>query len=272
MGNEYKGEYSPSEFMAIIVSRQIQETDRAAGGGVYSDIIYNGVLLGSILRAPNLVYITGGYYMSLQGKRLPKNTPTFLPWEYRFMQIAEGMMYDHDCQLYNPGPRKLADVFFVGGMQIDKYGNINNTLIGKDWNNPVLKGPGLMGIQTFNDNMKRIYYFVRNHDKRTFVEEVDFISAIGYRNKYGWKKDMGMENEGPTLVITPIAVMDFEEETKHMRLKSVHPGHTVEEVKANTGFDLIIPPNVPMTDPPTEEEIYTLREEVDVLGVLRKPF
>ncbi|TDA68272.1 MAG: hypothetical protein D9V47_08470 [Clostridia bacterium] len=269
---EYTGEYSTNEFLAVLVSRQIRPDDGAAGGGVYSDVIYNGVLLAVKLHASDLTYITGGYYMNIAERKLPKSTPTFLPWEYRFFDIADGMMYDHDCQLYNPGPRKLANVFFVGGMQIDKYGNINNTLIGKDWKNPKLKGPGLMGILNFNDNMKRIYYFVRKHDRRTFVDEVDFISSMGYKNKYGEKKDFGFQNNGPTLVFTPICVMDFEETSKHMRLKSVHPGHTVEEVLDNTAFDLIVPDEVPGTKPPTVVEITALRTEVDTLGVLREAF
>ncbi|TDA65500.1 MAG: hypothetical protein D9V47_13295 [Clostridia bacterium] len=155
---DYRGEYSISEFLAVIVSRLIRPDDGAAGGGVYSDVVYNGVILAATLHAPDLTYITGGYYMNVGERQLPKSAPTFLPWEYRFFSIADGMMYDHDCQLYNPGPRKLANVFFVGGLQIDKYGNINNTLIGQDWENPVLKGPGLAGILTFNDNMKRSNY------------------------------------------------------------------------------------------------------------------
>lgn len=269
---EYQGEYSTSEFMAVMVSRQILPDDGAAGGGVYSDVIYNGVILGATLHAQDVTYITGGYYMNLSENKLPKSTPTFLPWEYRFIEIADGMMYDHDCQLYNPGVRKLANVFFVGGLQIDKYANINNTLIGKDWDNPELKGPGLMGILNFNDNMKRIYHFVRKHDRRTFVDEVDFITSMGHRNKYGWKKDFGFQNSGPTLCFSPLCVMDYEEQTKHMRLKSVHPGHSVEEVLDNTGFDLIVPAEVPVTKPPTLLEINTLRTQVDTLGVLREAF
>jgi len=267
-----KEDYSPNEYMAIQVSRVIRETDKMAGGGVYSDVIYNGVMLASILRCPDLIYATGGFFMNLAGKRLPRFTPTFLPWEYRFMKIGEGMVYDHDAQLYNPGPRKLVQgIFFIGGMQIDRYGNINNTIIG-DIKKPRLRGPGTIGIITFSDYMLRSYMFVRHHDRRTFVPEVDFITAAGYKNKYGEKKDLKVQNEGPEMVITPIALMDFDEETKHMRLKSVHPGYTVKDVVANTGFDLIIPDNVPTTSPPTEEELYTLRNEVDRLGVLRKPF
>lgn len=268
----YEGEYSVSELMAAIVSRQIKPDDGAAGGGVYSDLVYNGVILAATLHAPDLTYITGGYYMSVADRSLPKSTPTFLPWEYRFIAIADGMMYDHDCQLYNPGHRKIANVFFVGGLQIDKYGNINNTLIGKDMKKPKLKGPGLAGIQTFNDNMRRIYYFVRKHDQRTFVEEVDFISSMGHRNKYGWKKDKGFQNDGPTAVITPLCLMDFTEDTKQMRLVSIHPGRTLEEVLDNTGFNLVIPEAVPFTLPPTVPEITTLRKQVDTLGVLREAF
>ena len=158
-------------------------------------------------------------------------------------------------------------------MQVDKYGN-QNMSIGGDINKPTFRGPGITGLQTFSCFMERYYIYTRVHDKRTFVDTVDFISCPGYKNKYGERKDWGLDkwNLGPTLVVTPIALMDFEEETKHMQLKSVHPGHTVEEVKANTGFELIIPEKVETTSPPTEEEIDLLRTQVDVTGVLRKEF
>ncbi len=106
----------------------------------------------------------------------------------------------------------------------------------------------------------RCYIYTRNHDTRTFVDEVDFISAPGYKNKYGDRESWGFTKHGwnpngPQEIISPIACMDFDEETKHMRIKSVHPGHTVDKVREKTGFDILVPSKVPETDPRTEEEI-----------------
>lgn len=268
---EYKGDYTSLEYMAILISRELRDEDRTAGGGLHSDLIYNGILLATLTHAPNLIFATGGPYMNLAARKLPRSTPTFLHWEYRFYQIAEGKVHGHDDSLYMSGPRKLVNVFFVGGLQIDKYGNINNTVIGP-YKKPRVRGSGPIGINNFSLFPQRYYLFVRNHDKRTLVDEVDFITAPGYKNKYGTREELGLNkyNPGPTMTITPMAFLDFDEETKLMRLKSVHPGYTVEDVVKNTGFDLILPEEIPVTKPPMEKEIHLLRTEVDRLGVLRK--
>jgi len=199
----------------------------------------------------------------------------YIPFEYRFFAITERIIRGHDeIQLSAGGPRQHCNVFFLGAMQVDKYGNQNISIRGTI-DKPIFRGPGIIGLQTFATYMKRYYIYTRNHDTRTFVDEVDFISAPGYKNKYGDRKswgfvDHGWNPNGPEEIITPIAVMDFDEETKHMRLKSVHPGHTVDEVKKKTGFDLIIPDKVPETDPPTEEEITLLRTQIDRQGALKR--
>lgn len=271
MAKYYEGDYSIREYMAILVSRQIRPDDGIVGPGFYNDIIYNGACLAQLIHAPNVLYLAGNGWTSLAERKLPRSTPMDIPFEYRFMAITEAAFRGHDNQLFNPGPRPLCDVFFLGAMQVDKYGN-QNLSIGGDIKKPTFRGPGLMGTQTFGCFMKRYYIYTRVHDRRTYVDTVDFISVPGHKNKYGERKDWGLDyrNSGPTMVVTPIALMDFEEKTKHMRLKSVHPGHSVDEVKANTGFELIIPDKVPTTEPPTGEEIKVLRTEIDPRGILRK--
>ena len=96
---------------------------------------------------------------------------------------------------------------------------------------------------------------------RLFVDKVDFISGPGFVDGPGGRERIGSPSysEGPRYVVTPVAIFDFDEETKVMRLKSVHPGHTVEEVKSRMGFIPIIPDNVPETEPPTVEELELIR-------------
>ncbi len=116
----------------------------------------------------------------------------------------------------------------------------------------------------------RYYLYVQSHDRRIFVEKCDFISTIGWgEGGPEGRRRLGLPENGPIYCITPLAILDFEPQTKRMRLKSVHPGVTVDEVVRNTGFELIIPENVPETEPPTVEELRTLRERIDVEGMLR---
>jgi len=271
----YEGEYTISELQSILISRQIKPTDNIVGPGFYNDVVYNGALLAMKKHAPDTLYLSGIGWSSLAQAQIPRHTPMYIPFEYRFMAVCEKIIRGHDeIQLSAGGPRQHCNVFFLGGMQVDKYGNQNISVIG-GVDKPTFRGPGIIGLQTFATYMDRYYIYTRNHDTRTYVDEVDFISAPGYRNRHGDRKSWNFEKygwnpNGPQEVISPIAVMDFEEETKHMRLKSVHPGHSVDEVVEKTGFDLIIPDNVPFTPAPTEEEITMLRTQIDKVACLER--
>ncbi len=272
MAKYYEGEYSTPEYLSILVSRELRPDDNCVGPGFYNDFVYAGCLLAMRTRCPDVMFILMPGWLSLATGDLPRSTRVDSISDYRFSVVTEKTIAGHDLlQLCQPGPRPSCRVFWIGGMQIDKYGNTNMSYIG-DWRKPKFRGPGIIGQQTFSSFMKRYYVYSRSHTKRVFVDTVDFISTAGHKNKYGWRKDFGLDkwNLGPSMAFSPICLMDFEEETKHMRLKSVHPGHTVEEVKASTGFDLIIPEKVPTTEPPTEDEINILREVIDRVGVLRK--
>jgi glutaconate CoA-transferase subunit B len=112
--------------------------------------------------------------------------------------------------------------------------------------------------------------YVRNHDTRTFVERADFRSSFGYGDGPADRASLGFTGGGPALVVSPISVLHFDDE-RRLRLASVHPGHSVEEVQERTGFDLGVGnETVPTTEPPSELELVTLRERVDVTGVLRR--
>jgi glutaconate CoA-transferase subunit B len=156
------------------------------------------------------------------------------------------------------------DVGFLGGAQIDKYGNINATTIG-EYHKPKVRLPGSGGAMDIATNVKRILIIV-NHEKRRFPEKVDYITSPGWIDGPEGRRRAGLKWGGPDKVITDIAIMGFDEKTKQMKLISVHPNHTVEEVKEKTGFNLIIPDNVATTEPPTVEEIKILREKVDPTG------
>jgi glutaconate CoA-transferase subunit B len=116
------------------------------------------------------------------------------------------------------------------------------------------------------------YYIVLNaHTARTFVERCDYISTIGWgAGGADARKKLGLPGGGPKYCVTPLCIMDFSEDDKRMRLRSVHPGVSVDEVQAKTGFPLVIPGQVPTTELPTAEELAVLRNRVDRAGTLRR--
>ncbi|MEP7245561.1 MAG: CoA-transferase, partial [Gammaproteobacteria bacterium] len=161
-------------------------------------------------------------------------------------------------------------VFFAGALQIDQFGNSN--LIGTGTNYHALKfrGPGAIGVCNATVMNSRFHLVVNSHDKRTFVPKCDFVSAFGWgEGGETARTQLGLPGGGPRYVVTPLAVMDFEEQSKRMRLRSLHPGVKLEEVVARTGFELVIPPDVAQTEPPTAAELNILRTRIDVRGALR---
>jgi glutaconate CoA-transferase subunit B len=158
--------------------------------------------------------------------------------------------------------RGMVDYAFLGGAQIDKYGNINSTCIG-DYRKPKVRFPGSGGANDFASFCWRTL-MLTVHNARRFVKKVDFITSPGYLTGPGERERAGLPaGTGPYKIVTNLAVLGFDVETKEMRLESLMPGVTAEEVKENTEFALLIPESVPEVEEASGEELRVLREEVD---------
>jgi len=161
-------------------------------------------------------------------------------------------------------------IFCVGAAQLDMYGNANNSVIGDDYHRPKVRLPGTAGLGDMGSLGKRLFYWNPNHSPRSIVEKVDFRSAAGYLGGGDERERLGLGG-GPELVVTNLAVLDFEPESKRMRLRSVHPGTTVEQVQEATGFELLLPAGeVPETVPPTAEQVRLLRDVIDPDGMCKR--
>ena len=150
------------------------------------------------------------------------------------------------------------DVGFLEGAQIDKYGNINSTVIG-DYRAPKVRLPGSGGACEIASLAKRILIITR-HESRRFPEKVDFVTSPGFLRGRQEREQLGLEGGGPDAVITDLGVLRFDKETGEMMLDSIHPGVKLEDVKRNTGWDLKISKELKITNEPLEEEISILRQ------------
>ncbi|MFB6354012.1 MAG: CoA-transferase subunit beta [Halobacteriales archaeon] len=153
------------------------------------------------------------------------------------------------------------DVGFLGGIQVDQYGNLNTTLLG-DEENPERVYGGSGGANDIASCAGR-FHTILPLEERRFPERVDYLTSPGYLGGGDERAEAGLPGGGPDKVITDRAVFDFEPDTKRMRLHSVHPGETVEGVRNRVGFDLVVPDDPPETPPPTDEELSILRDLKD---------
>jgi len=156
------------------------------------------------------------------------------------------------------------DVGFVGAAQIDEYGNINTTYIG-NFENPSVRLPGSGGGNDIASSAKRIV-IIMTHEKRKMVKKLDYLTSPGFLDGPGAREKAGLLGGGPSLVVTNLCQMDFDPETKRIRLATIHPGVSTQQILENSGLDLIIPQNVLTTEPPTYEELRLLRA-IDPHGI-----
>jgi glutaconate CoA-transferase subunit B len=262
--NAESASFTTKELLATFISHQVRDGERVAvGAGLH--VPRAGILLAHLMRCPNVrLYVVMTFTNLIKE---PRMEPFYTVYDNRPTKWAEGYILHDDFQ---EDPRNVSDTFVVGALQIDKFGNSNLIGVGKDYKHLDFRGPGAVGTLSMAHYVDRYYLFVQSHNRKIFVEKCDFISTVGWgQGGADGRSKLGIPGKGPIYCITPLCVFDFEEQSKRMRLCSVHPGVTVEQVLENTGFEVIVPDNVPQTAVPTPEELWTLRERIDIEGMLR---
>ncbi len=166
------------------------------------------------------------------------------------------------CDVVETAQRGFIEYGFLGGAQIDPYGNLNSTVIG-DYERPDVRLPGSGGGNDVGSHCWQTIAIMR-HDQRRFVEKLDFVTTPGFLTGPGARERAGLPpGTGPYRVVTNLGVMGFHPESKRMQLLTTQPGISVEMVIKNTGFELLLADEVCSNPPPTAEELRILREEVD---------
>ncbi len=152
----------------------------------------------------------------------------------------------------------MVDVSFIGGAQVDRFGNLNTSYVG-DLGGAFTRLPGSGGACDLACLAKR-HIIIMKHEKRRFVPRVDYITSPGYGDGSGWRNRMGLPRGGPTAVITTLGILRFDPAGKEMVLTSLHPGVTVDDVLANTGWPLKIAADLAQTPVPTAQELAFLKQ------------
>ena len=244
--------YNPTELLICTASRLMEDETTAFIG---TGIPMLAASLAQRRQAPNLVPIFefGGVGAILED----------LP-----MAVGEARTFHKALSasgitdIMETATRGFIDYGFLGGAQIDPYGNLNSTVIGPH-DRPKVRLPGSGGANDVGSLCWRTIIIIR-HSRRSFVPEVDFLTTPGYLSGPGAREEAGLPpGTGPLYVVSTLALMGFDDETKRMKLLKTQPGVSVDGVIGETGFELIIPERVETSEPPTLEELCILREEVD---------
>jgi glutaconate CoA-transferase subunit B len=247
-------DYNTMEMMIVASARCLE--DRATVG-VGTGAPCAAAMLAQKTHAPKLVIMFEAGGISPLLPTMPISVGDSRTFHKAIM--ASGM-----CEIMETSQRGMVDYTFLGGAQIDMFGNLNTSVIG-DWRKPKVRLPGSGGANDFASFCWRILV-ITPQDIRRFVPKLDFITTPGYLEGPGARERAGLPgNTGPYKVVTNMAVMGYDEKTKRMRVESTHPGYTFNEVQRNCGFELLKAPEIVQTPPPTVNELEILRSEVDPL-------
>ncbi len=238
-----------SELLAVMASRQLRD-DTTVFAGVGVPLL--AAALAKQRHAPRLTLVIEGGIIGpeIAPGRLPISTN-----EMRAGRRAQMLPGITDAFLF--AQRGFVDVGFMGGAQIDQYGNINTTAIGDYWK-PTVRLPGTGGANDIASLCREVI-IVTAHEKRRFVPRVAFVTSPAWLAGDGARRAAGLLFGGVSRVVTTLGLLGFDPETKRMRIEATHPGVSVDDIQANTGFELGRAPTIETTEPPSADELEMLR-------------
>ncbi|MFC1942001.1 CoA-transferase subunit beta [Chloroflexota bacterium] len=250
--------YNLREFLAF-TGASILEDKKSIFVGTGLPIIAS--MLAQRTHAPNslIMFEAGGL-----GPQIPELPVSVGESRTYYRGVAASSMHD----VMSVSQAGYVDFGFLSGAQMDAYGNINTTVIG-DHDLPQVRLPGSGGANDVGSFSHKLIIFIANQTQRSFVSKVDFLTTPGYLNGPGARERAGLpRNTGPYRVITQLGIYGFDEETKRLKLISLHPDISVSDVIENSGFEIIIPDKFEISPEPTAEHLRILREEVDPAGIV----
>jgi len=243
---------TPSELMTVCAARELADGDVVFVGIGLPNLACN---LARATHAPNLVMI----YESGAVGAVPDRVPPSIGDPSLVTGSRMGCSMSDIFQLFLQNGK--IEVGFLGGAQIDRYGNLNTTVVGP-YAQPKVRLPGSGGACEIAIHAKRTLV-VMKLNKRAFPERVDFVTSPGFPAERGTRKELGMPGRGPVKVITDKGILEPDERTLELTLTALYPGATVDSVRENVGWALTVREPLGHVEMPTAEEIRLLREELD---------
>jgi len=245
-------DYNSMELMICVAARLLEDGSTAAVG---TGAPAAAAVLAQKTHAPNLLIVFEAGGMAPLMPSMPVSVGDSRAC-YRALMATSMNDIMETCQ------RGMIDYTFLGGAQIDPYGNLNSTVIG-DYAKPKARLPGSGGAADLASFCWRILV-VMPQQRRRYVEKLDFLTTPGYLSGPGAREAAGLPaGSGPYRVISDLAVMSFNDHSKRMQVESFYPGVSFAQVQENTGFEILAAPGVKQTEPPEKEELRILREEID---------
>jgi glutaconate CoA-transferase, subunit B len=241
-------DYTSDEMMTVAAARALSDGMTCFVGIGLPSAASN---LARATHAPNLVLIYESGTIGAKPDRLPLSIGDGILADTADSVISVPEIFNYWLQ---PG---RIDVGFLGAAQIDKYGNINTTVIGGDYGHPKVRLPGAGGAPEIAASCKEVIVIVRQ-SRRTFVEHVEFVTSVGYLDGPGGRERLGLRGSGPQQVITDLGILTPDPETREFTVTSLFPGVTEQEIREKTGWDVKIAPARDVA-PPQYEELAALR-------------
>ena len=247
--------YSKNELMIVNAARLLQDGDLVFVGVGAPNLACN---LARRTHAPNLTMVYEAGVIGAQPARLPLSIgdPTLVSGASAVCSMYE--IFSLYLQRGN------VDVGFLGGAQIDRFCNINATVIG-DYQHPKVRLPGSGGSMEIAAWANRCY-IMTPHDKRRFPEKVDFCTSAGFLSGRAERERSGVRGKGPQAVVTDLAIM-VPDENGELQVTALHPGVELDEVRNNTGWEIKVAAILTRTAEPSPEELRILHEELDPTGI-----
>jgi glutaconate CoA-transferase subunit B len=255
---EFAKEYTSNEMMAVVCAKELND----------SDVVFVGIgmpqvaaLIASKTHARDItiVYEAGG--VGAKARRIP--------WSISDNPTTENaIMATSMWSIFSDTQRGFINKGIIGGAQIDKYGNLNTTVImaGQSYETPKVRLPGSGGANDISSSCNEVVVMM-GLKKDNFVEKVDYITTPGFLTGPGEREKIGLRGKGPSAVVTNKGVFRFDPETKEMYLDAIYPGVELDEIKSLVQWDLKVSPQLKLLDPPLQSDLNIVKE-YDPKGIL----
>lgn len=261
---QYAKDYTDQEMLVVAGSRQLEDRKVIFAG---TGLPMVGITLAQLTHAPGIIPV---FEAGAVGSSLTRGLP---------LSVGDSRTSSRACYMqglnssFELTQRGFIDIGFIGGAEIDPFGNLNSTMIGnfpEQYQKPIVRLPGSGGA---GDMACSCTYtiIIMAHESRRFKEKLSYYTSMGHLDgSPGARHKAGLQGHGPWRVITSKALLGFDKATKRMKILATMPGETVDSVQAATGFPLLIDKNIYSFDPPTQEEINLIRETIDPQGFFIK--